>query len=191
MLQSVDVTGGEPWGFHYWENYQVVQCQGCDSISFRESHANSEDLIEDDETGASFPNETVSIYPSRLAVRHKLRQVGLLPPKVLRIYNETHAALCNEQQILAGVGIRALVETVCQEKSAAGSDLASKINDLVTKGILTTTGADTLHKMRTLGNKAAHEVKPHSAGTLNVAMDVIEHLLVDVYILPETTKNLP
>jgi len=45
--------------------------------------------------------------------------------------------------------------------------------------------------MRILGNEAAHEVKPHSEETLNLAMDVVEHMLNDVYILPASTSKLP
>jgi hypothetical protein len=46
------------------------------------------------------------------------------------------------------------------EKAAAGNSLEKKIDDLVTKGVLTLTGAETLHSMRILGNEAAHEVNP-------------------------------
>jgi len=192
VLQSVDLSGEEEdWGYHYWESYQVVQCQGCDSLSFRQSLANSEDTIDDEETGESFPQTTENLYPSRVAGRHKLRRLYALPPNVSRIYSETHAALCNSQPVLTGVGVRALVETVCNEKAATGGDLKERINNLVTKGVLTTTDADILHKMRVLGNKAAHEVEPHSEETLKVAMDVIEHLLDAVYILPAVTARLP
>ena len=58
-------------------------------------------------------------------------------------------------------------------------------------GVLTHMGAETLHSMRILGNEAAHEVKPHSEETLNLAMDVVEHMLNDVYILPAATSELP
>jgi hypothetical protein len=35
VLESVDVKGDEPgWDYQYRDNYQIVQCQGCDSISF-------------------------------------------------------------------------------------------------------------------------------------------------------------
>ena len=120
-----------------------------------------------------------------------MRQAHFLPASVAPIYDETHAALANKQPILAGVGIRALIETVCNEKGATGSSLEKKIDDLVTKGVLTRTGSETLHSMRILGNQAAHEVKPHSEETLNLAMDVVEHMLTDVYILPAATKKLP
>jgi hypothetical protein len=61
---------------------------------------------------------------------------------------------------------------------------------LVTKGVLTANGAATLHKVRTLGNKSAHEVEPHTSEQLGVAMDVCEHLLQDVYIIPHLAKKL-
>jgi hypothetical protein len=192
VLQSVDVNGeDEGWDYDYVDNYQIVQCQGCDSISFRKGHSDSENTIYDEENDETIHIETTELYPSRVAGRHKLRQAHFLPEAVARIYNETHSALSNKQPILSGVGIRALVETVCNEKKAAGYSLESKIDDLVTKGVLTQTGAETLHSMRILGNEAAHEVKPHSEQTLNLAMDVVEHLLNDVYVLPAATKALP
>lgn len=192
VLESVDVKGDDPgWDYQYVDNYQIVQCQGCDSLSFRKCHSDSEDFVYDEEEQTTLYVEKVDLYPSRVAGRHQLRQAHFLPPSVSPIYDETHGALANKQPILAGVGIRALVETVCNEKGAAGYSLENKIDDLVTKGLLTQAGAETLHSMRILGNEAAHQVKPHSDQTLNLAMDVVEHLLTDVYILPAATKKLP
>jgi hypothetical protein len=56
-------------------------------------------------------------------------------------------------------------------------------------GVLTQDGADILHKLRTLGNDAAHEVKPHSLQELGLAFDVVDHLLLGVYILPDHAKK--
>jgi hypothetical protein len=148
-------------------------------------------VVHDQERDEEYEIEKVELYPSRVAGRHKLRQAYFLPPVVARIYDETHAALCNKQPILAGIGIRALVETVCKEKNASGANLEARIDNLVALGVLTQAGAETLHSMRILGNVAAHEVKPHSEETLNLAMDVVEHLLNDVYILPAATNILP
>jgi hypothetical protein len=192
VLESVDVSGEDPsWDYHCVDNYQIVQCQGCDTVSFRKCHSDTEDFIVDEEEDKTHYIDRVDLYPSRVAGRHKLRQAHFLPSSVSRIYDETHSALSNKQPILAGVGIRALVETVCNEESATGHSLEQKIDDLVTRGVLTRAGAETLHSMRILGNQAAHQVKPHSEETLNLAMDVVEHLLNDVYILPAATKKLP
>ncbi|WP_293886038.1 DUF4145 domain-containing protein [Thiolapillus sp.] len=93
------------------------------------------------------------------------------------------------QAVLTGMGIRAIVETVCKNKNANGKDLCEKINDLVIQGVLTKKDADILHKLRTLGNEAAHEVKPHNNATLALALDVIDHLIKGVYILPLLLSN--
>jgi hypothetical protein len=108
-----------------------------------------------------------------------------LPTNVQRIYGETLQALNSKSPILAGIGLRALVETICKEEEAAGKNLLENIDDLVRKQILTPAGAKILHNIRTLGNVAAHEVRPHNDKQLGLAMDVVEHLLADVYILPK------
>lgn len=168
-------------------SYQIVQCQGCREFSFRKSVKNKPSK------GGFFITvfDLEELYPSRLAGRSQLEDAFMLPQNVLRIYRETHAAICSKQPILGGIGIRALIETLCKEKSAAGPNLFERIDSLVTMGVLTRDGAAILHKLRILGNKAAHEVKPHEETTLGVAMDVVEHLLKTVYILPKLSEQLP
>ena len=188
VLLSVDISGREDSvDFQWIESYQIIQCQGCNAISFRNTSSNSEDYDFDE---GGIQNSTYEIlYPSRLKGRTGIgSEARYLPPTVHKIYQETLNALNNNLPILTGVGLRALVETVCQEKAAGDGSLLKKINNLVTKQVLTPASASILHKIRTLGNKAAHEVTPHSDKLLSLAMDVVEHLLRDVYILPKLTK---
>jgi hypothetical protein len=186
VLQSVDVSGEEDldddrW-YGWYEIYQIVQCQGCKSITFRRAYANSEDHVVDEYD--SEPKMLEYLYPNRVEGRKALRDLHMLPRKVLLIYDETHKALSEGLSVLTGVGLRAIIETVCKDKAATGKDLNRKIDDLVTKGMLTREGADILHKLRVLGNKAAHDVKPHSRDQLALAMDVAEHLLKGAYVFP-------
>jgi hypothetical protein len=174
----------------YWYQYEIVQCQGCWTISFLKNWQSSDDIYLDDD-GKPKLNGHEELYPGRVAGRHKLRNSQYLPSQIFIIYNETHSALCNKLYVLAGVGIRALIEVVCKNKSAKGSDLEKKIDNLVTIGVLTTDGASILHSLRIMGNQAAHEVKPHSETDLNIAFDVVEHLLEGVYLLPQKAKKLP
>jgi len=186
---EVDETfdDGDEW-FANWDAYQIVQCQGCQTASFRRTHTDS-DYIEPDKT--QVPIAYVELYPKRVAGRRELPNSYLLPKQVSGIYRETLAALSNDLPILAGIGIRALVEAVCKERQAKGKSLSERIDDLVTQGVLTQDGAEILHSLRLMGNEAAHEVKPHSESDLNVAFDVIEHLLNGVYVLPKVASRLP
>ncbi len=105
----------------FWEDYEVVQCQGCKTISFRVAWRDSGDIFQDGEEGYEF-NEQELIYPGRVAGRHQLRNSPQLPSKILGIYYETHAALCNKLHVLTGMGIRALIEAVCKDKFATGKN---------------------------------------------------------------------
>jgi hypothetical protein len=126
-----------------------------------------------------------------MAGRRELHSFALSLSKVGKIYKETHAALCSELPILAGIGIRAIIEAVCKDKKIKGRNLEEKIDALVAKGLTTPAGAKILHSLRFLGNDAAHEVKAHSTEELASALSVAEHLLQSVYILPGIAKALP
>lgn len=171
------------------DEYEIIRCLGCDGISFRIASSNSEDFEVDNEGNYSYL-ESQEIYPNRLMGRVPLKDIYSLPDKVRSIYTETHAALCTRLQILAGVGIRALVEAVCSEEKARGRNLERKIDDLVKKEVLTKRNAGILHKTRLLGNVAAHEVKAPSSSELDVAFDIVENLLETVYIIPKKAERL-
>lgn len=172
-------------------DHQIIQCLGCKAISFRKASSNSEAWNYD---GDGKPVEVVeeNIYPSRVdGIKGLGDDTFYLPTNVGRIYNETLQALSNQSPVLAGIGLRALLETVCKEKNATGHDLLKKIDSLVTVSVpvLTPASAALLHKIRTLGNNAAHEVKPHSDRQLGLAMNIVEHLLKEVYILPNQAES--
>jgi hypothetical protein len=186
IVADVSLEGREDWedDFFWWDNqYQIVQCLGCETITFRYTHKNSEDM---QQTGRDEYESVmqVELYPNPEAGRLPIADVEIVPGDLQRIYEETLKTLNTGQRVLTGMGIRAIVETVCKDRQAKGGDLSKKINDLVSQGVLSQDGATILHKLRTLGNEAAHEVKPHSNVHLGLAMDVIDHLLQGVYILP-------
>jgi len=120
-----------------------------------------------------------------------MQEVYLLPRGVSTIYDEAHSALCGDLKIMAGFGIRAIVEAVCKDKEMSGRNLQIKIDSLAENGFITSDGAMILHSLRFIGNAAAHKMKAHSLEELNVAFDVIEYLLQGVYILPKQAENLP
>ena len=168
--------------------HQIVRCLGCETISFRKTTGSDQDLVQVSEDEWEY-QPLIEIYPNPREGRQPLSDASLLPDKIQRIYEESLQALNDTQPVLCGIGIRAIVETVCKERNATGADLFNKINSLVGLGVLTQDGADILHKLRTLGNDAAHEVKPHSLQELGLAFDVVDHLLLGVYILPEHAKK--
>lgn len=174
-----------------WSEYQIIECRGCQSVGFRETHANELEFDTDPETGHSVPNREETLFPHRLAGRGEVDSMWTLPEDIKSIYRETLSAIRSSLTVLAGIGLRAIIETVCKEREATGANLERRIDALVIQGVLTREGAEVLHGLRILGNQAAHEVRPHSLETLNVAMDVVDHLLMGVYIIPARAQRLP
>ncbi|WP_435815108.1 DUF4145 domain-containing protein [Xanthomonas campestris pv. incanae] len=193
VVSSYDLRGNYDDGQHSFQwatDYQIIQCLGCKTISFRKASSSSEDWVQTsyDGDGEYVTDET--IYPSRAeGIKGLGEDTHYLPANVRRIYDETLQALSGQSPVLAGIGLRALLETVCKEKQATGHDLLKKIDSLVSASVLTPVSAAILHKIRTLGNSAAHEVKPHSEKQLGLALNIVEHLLKDVYILPKQAES--
>lgn len=197
ILQDIQVKGecGDDHNGHYeryvqWhDDYQIIQCLGCENIVFRTISSNSEDVVQVSHDGQYKYVEVEKLYPNPEEGRTSVKDNHLLPQKLKSIYDETLTALNSGQSILVGIGIRAIIETVCKDQQALTGSLYNKIDVLASQGILTAEGAIILHQLRVLGNDAAHEVKPHTNIQLSLAFDVIDHLLQGVYILPYNTQN--
>ncbi len=166
LVHSVEVEEIE------WNGkYQIVQCMGCESLSFRRiTFKNNQ----------SNDKEEIHLYPSRIKGRQKL-QLESIPPTIAQIYEEIHLAISNRLLIVATTGMRTLIELVCNDLNSTAGNLKGKIDDLVRRQLLTPKNANNLHKLRDFGNDAAHEANIQSENTLNRCIDIIEHLLKDIY----------
>ncbi|WP_322114592.1 DUF4145 domain-containing protein [Pseudomonas putida] len=114
----------------------------------------------------------------------------MLPWGIGTIYKEARSAVESELFIIGGIAIRALLETICSDINAKGRKLDQKIDDLHAKSLVTKEGVETLHKIRVLGNRAAHNAQAHSKDQLLLALEVIEYILIGTYIIPERTKSI-
>lgn len=172
----------------YWwvESWQVVQCSGCEALSFRKHWTAGEIQYIDARTGETEYEEKEEVYPPRAVGRSKLQDAHLLPFDVRTLYEETYVALCNSLTTLSIAGIRAIVDAVCRDKGAKGRNLEKKIESLVALGILT---AALLHQLRKRGNVALHRSPVRWLSEVAEAFDVIEHVLQAVYIFPAQVRE--
>ncbi|HEX4049479.1 MAG TPA: DUF4145 domain-containing protein [Steroidobacteraceae bacterium] len=174
--QYVDMS----WG----TDYEVLRCCGCNDVTFLQRQWHSEDTGPEGEL-----NYREELFPNRASNWQAIEHEYLLPEKLRRIYHETGTALNADLPVLALIGTRAIIETVANDRRAAGGNLQRKLDNLQTQGVLTKDGAAILHKLRDLGNSAAHSVTVYPKAQLKLAMTVVEHLLQAVYILPKHAKK--
>jgi hypothetical protein len=191
VLTAVHEHGEHAAGdVRWWSQYEIVQCQGCESVSFRQDTQNTESYSIN-ESDQMVLDHHEDLFPRRLGGRRELPDPQYLPSAIQTVYRETHAALAAQLRLLAGIGIRALVEAVCREKGSMGRTLDDKVGSLVTAGLLTAAGAQILQGTKLLSSKNTHEQQPLPMDLLSAAMEVVEHLLRSVYVLPRMAGDLP
>jgi hypothetical protein len=166
------------------EEYSVVECQGCNSISFlvKRMFDGKEPEIE------NFP-ESFNEYDSVLGSLSD-EDIRLLPRLIHDLYTEVEEAIDNYSLVLAGIGLRTLVEAVCIDQKIKGVNLQSKIKELQVQGFISKYEEPILDKLRQIGNVSAHEIKNLPINKLEYAMGIINHILRSIYVLPKLNKKL-
>jgi hypothetical protein len=170
-------------------SFQVVKCRGCESHSFRKviSYLAEAQQIDDDEW--EVPKDVFS-YPPTLNGHRAVPDVARAPRIVRDIYRESLDAIKNQSFTLAGIGLRATIEAICNERSVTGRNLEIRIDKLAKSGFVSQADADRLHAIRFMGNDAAHEIHAGELGPLLVALKIVEHLIVSLYVLDQDAEGV-
>ncbi len=168
-------------------SHRLVQCNGCEHITYMREDYCSEDWNWDTKSYDSrrelFPHISLETMP--------LEKSELLPQQIREIYFETLSAIDQELHILATIGLRACIEAIALDKGVIGKNLEKKIDQFVVSSTITASQADFLHQIRGIGNQAAHEIKPSSTGTIRKGLEVVEIILTVLYVLPTLGMTSP
>jgi len=168
--------------FHWEQNYETIQCLGCENIQFRNRYTH-EDMFRYTEDGHEESFDESKYYPKNLAHHILLKNQYHLPEKIRIVYGETLEALINDCYLLAGVGLRAIIEAICLDQTIPGRNLEVKINNLVKNKLITEKDGKRLHSIRFLGNDSVHEMDVPKLEKLRIALDIAEHLLKNLYLI--------
>lgn len=186
LFTKTDTETADEVDITWWTTYQLLQCQGCDEVTYRITNANSENI--DLYTGQ--PDISETLYPNRTDGRPPIEGYENFPTKTKKIYQETLKALHHNALILSAIGLRALIESICVEQKTKSKVLAGGIDELAQTGLLSKKQAEFLHAHRFMGNVAAHEMIAPKATELVAALDIAETLLKTIYILPKVAEKM-
>ncbi|QWT19515.1 DUF4145 domain-containing protein [Bacillus sp. NP157] len=170
--------------YHWTEENMIVQCQGCDQLSFQRLSTNSEDYDPRSEEYLT----TREQYPHRNVYTPRA-EIWQLPFELAEIYRETIKAFDGGLMVLTGQGIRNIVETFCRVLNVKGRDLDKKITKLRERSLITEDGEQCLHAIRELGNSATHSAEKATPKQVTAAFSVIDHMLEQVYTLKRVSQN--
>jgi len=175
-------VGSDSEEYNYSQDYMIVKCLGCDTISYRNVFFDLESSYPD-ENGDWIPDVTIETYPKKIRVAKRIANSHALPEKIRLIYNEAIDSYNADCFILTGVAFRAVIEAICIEENILGNNLEKKINNLVRQKLITEKEANRLHSIRFIGNDSVHEMKSPSEMSLKIVLSIIEHLLNNIYLI--------
>jgi hypothetical protein len=162
---------------------------GCDTIGFRYRYDDFDNVTELP-SGKTVHATKWYRYPSAIAGHRTLDTLHAVPTLIRTVYQQTLTAIAGEALILAGIGLRATIEAVCNHLKVAGANLEKRIDALAKSGYISNSDKRRLHAIRFLGNDAAHDIREPKSSDVRVALEIIEHLMKAVFILEFKAKNL-
>lgn len=190
VLSSTTVKIDPPESDDYTE-YQIVQCCGCECISFKRTYYAVDAASFDYEINDYYIPESTDCYPKTIQNYHSTIKEYLLPEILRQIYLETKSSIANDNTLLAGAGLRAIIDAICIDKKIKGADLSDKIDTLAYRRHITDTQRDFLHGLRFIGNDSLHGMEETPTKNLIEALLIVDILLNSLYILPEKSRKLP
>ncbi|WP_123404635.1 DUF4145 domain-containing protein [Pseudomonas frederiksbergensis] len=193
IISKVEDRDSEYWRIKL-ETWSIIRCLGCHTYAFHrrfdELDRIEDEIIEDlkeestEEDSFYYLNHVrTDIYPSVIKNHRTLTHTGSLPILIKTIYEQTLKSLTQNANVLASIGLRACIESVCNHLEISGRNLQQRIDALFKNGHVSNGEKRRLHAIRFLGNDAAHEIKEPEYHDIRVALDIIEHLLNNVFIL--------
>ncbi|MCD8433630.1 DUF4145 domain-containing protein [Tenacibaculum finnmarkense genomovar ulcerans] len=189
-LHKVERKGSDDDGYLRWFNkYSILECNGCENISFLHTYGDTEMYHTNNIEGYQeyFYDET--IYPYYLERSNEIEYKSYLPDKIKMIYTETVNALKANSYVLTAGGLRATIEAICNHLKIRKDNLEERINLLHKKGHLTISESKRLHSIRFLGNDALHEIEKPKKEHLYLLLDIINHLLINLFINDKKIKG--
>lgn len=173
--------------------YQVLQCNGCESITYRtiDIYPNFLELDTSQREFKTLPYKSFDkFFPERINDLLDEKKFAGLPTNLKFVYREVIDGYNIGQRILCAVGLRALVEGVCNHLGIDVKPLNAKITNLQTIGYLGKDLSESLRTHKFLGDKAIHEFATPEKEELRYAIELIEIMLESIFNVPDKHKRL-
>lgn len=175
---------------YWWQStYSIVKCLGCDDILFHKEDLDESDF-ETNEYGESEVIPRVTTYPGSKPIVEPLYDNWHLPSSIRSLYVQTFDCLNQANFQLAAAGFRAIIEAICRDKSIAGRNLETMINNLAKSHVITAKDRDHLHAIRFMGNDSIHCLKTYRETELIIVAHVLNATLTSLYLIEREVEDL-
>ncbi len=167
--------------FNWHEDFEIIECLGCETISFLKVYTD-DNMAETNDEGKWVYYSDYEVYPNIIEDIEPILHTHFLPQAIRNIYFEAVQAYKVNAFILTAGGLRAIIEALCNHLDIKKGTLSSRIDLLHKKSYLTLSESKRLHSIRFLGNDALHEIEPPKKHILILLFEIINHLLLNLFI---------
>lgn len=160
------------------ESWNVLQCLGCESIKV---------CVIESSTDFTAPRETH--YPSTQC-RNVPKWVLQLPDGFHDLVREVYVALNAQCPCLSTMGTRALVDKMLNGLVGDVGGFAAKLGKAVKGELITEKQKQTIEAAVEAGHTVSHRGYRPTAEQVCDALDIVEHVLMDGYVIGATSSCL-
>jgi len=131
------------------------------------------------------PGKYFDIYfPERLHEQFVIKQFAGIPTIIFEIYNETINAYNSNALILCAIGLRTIIEAVCNHVKIEGESLENKIDNLEKHHLITKELSTALQNCKFLGNDAVRNLVSPTKEELALSIELLEGVLHSLFTIP-------
>lgn len=189
VLGEKGVSADSNDDFWWRQTYRIVQCCGCDHVSFNLESVDESMVRYDDIDGSEVLYSEYTSYPVAEGNIKPIEFTWNFPKTIYSIYYETLTALNEKCYFLAGAGFRMIIEAICKDKQIKFKNLEAQINGLRKQGIISEADRDRLHTIRFVGNDSVHVTKSPTKEDLNLVLEIINGILFNLYVIEDKIKD--
>lgn len=191
-IHTVEAQANGAWGdsdYQGWEEHALVRCGGCDNIKYSATHWDEHDF-DYDEDGNAYAVKTPKYFPSPKAKKLDIEHFYNLPGNLYDIFGEVLNSHSNNDLTLSTIGLRLVIELICNNSSCTSKTLFAKINELEKKGVISADEREILQEVRKFGNAGAHAGEAMSSDQIGTAIEICYSVIDKLFIQPELSKKL-
>ncbi len=183
LMTDSETEKDEQYGAWWQTTFKMIKCAGCDLVILERSINSSEFS----ETEKEYFPPVVSRRRPKWAV-DRTESIG--PRGLLHLLHEVYLALHADSRRLATMGARALLDMVLLDKVGDLGGFGIKLNAMQTQGFIAPEQRKFLEALLEVGNASAHRGHYPSSEDLDHAMDILENMISQIYLLPAAGKSL-
>lgn len=164
--------------------YYLLECMGCNQVKLLHESWFSEDCDERGEPYSKFiyyPPSIFRPYPKWLSSLNEE-----LP--VTKLITEIYQAMQNNAPSLSAMGIRAVIELLMIDKVGDHGSFAKNLSECQTRGVISVAQRKVLDAALELGHATIHRKHTPTKEQLEVALDIMENLVHEKYLLEGRAK---